>query len=132
MAASVGSAGAHQAPSWLIKDEERQARFIRSKIKEHFPDRYRDVLAIAECESAGLIHWGHDGSLLQNEKGESSAAGVLQVLLKLHRPDYEELNLNMEDIDDYLTFVRQLIERRGGYGDWAASEYCWGSKVASR
>lgn len=104
---------------------ETQSAFVRDKIKEHLDDKLMEI--IAACESTGspkrIKHWEKDGSLVANPT--SSARGALQTLLQLHGPDIEALDLDMQDIDDYMTFVQDLHGRQG-YGAWAPSKHCWG------
>ncbi len=115
----------------LHHDEEKQRIFIRQKIREYFPDTFDTMLAIAHCESTGLIHWYPDGTLRPNEAGKSSAAGVFQVLLKRHGPDINRMGLDMHNIDDYMTFVRWLHDRtRDPFSDWNASRRCWQARLA--
>lgn len=115
----------------LYGDTTAQAAFIKEKIKQYFPRDYPVMIAIANCESTGLIHWMPDGSLRPNAEGASSAAGVFQVLLQEHRKSIARHDLDMENIDDYLTFVKLLVDGRPNYGDWNASRHCWAPQVAS-
>ncbi len=112
-------------------DREQQAAFVRKKIIEHFP-KDPTMLRIANCESTGFIHWLKDGKTLRptsirkpNGRPASSAGGVFQVLLKLHAPDIRRLGLNMQDIDDYMEFVKYLRKTQG-HNAWKPSRYCWG------
>ncbi len=119
----------------LYTNPEAQAAFITNKIKEHFPKTYPTMIAIASCESHRnglLVHWEPDGSLRPNETGASSAAGSFQVTLYGHRKEIERLGLDMNNIDDYLSFVKHLVDgRKGRLTDWNASRDCWGPRVAS-
>lgn len=119
----------------LLTDETAQRAFVEAKIREHFPESYPIMLAIAYCETRArpYIHWEPDGSLRPNASGASSAAGVFQVLLQLHEPDIAARNLEMQRIDDYLQFVKYLHGRFSDpYQDWNASRDCWEPRVASR
>ncbi len=119
----------------LYTNPEAQAAFITKKIKEHFPRTYPTMIAIASCESHRdglLVHWEPDGSLRPNEAKKSSAAGVFQVTLYGHRDAIASLGLDMNNIDDYLTFVKYLVDGRNGkLTDWNASRHCWAPRVAS-
>lgn len=121
-ALSVLPVAANTSPpvSYAAQDD-----FIRDKIEEHLDDKLMAI--IAGCESTGnperIKHWNKDGTLVANPT--SSARGALQTLLQLHGPDIEALDLDMYDIDDYMTFVQDLHERQG-YGAWAPSKHCWG------
>lgn len=114
----------------LYANPEAQAAFIRAKIREYFPRDYHTMIAIANCESTGLIHWKPDGSLLPHHQGASSSAGVFQVLLYGHRHAIAKHGLDMNNIDDYLTFVKMLRDGRPDYGDWNASRKCWQTRLA--
>lgn len=109
----------HISMEHLYANQEEQAEFIIKKIREYFPNprEARIMLTIAKCESTGLIHWLPDGSLRPNSAGESSAAGVFQVLLKKHREMYEKIGLDMHDIDDYMKFVVYL-KKTQGFSAW--------------
>lgn len=119
----------------LLTDETAQRAFVEAKIREHFPESYPVMLAIAYCETRArpFVHWEPDGSLRPNASGASSAAGVFQVLLQLHGPDIAARDLDMQNIDDYLQFVSYLHGRFSDpYQDWNASRNCWEPRVASR
>lgn len=115
----------------LYANPEAQAAFIKEKIKEHFPRDYPVMIAIANCESTGLIHWRADGSLLPNSEGASSAAGVFQVTLDGHSKSIARHGLDMKEVDEYMTFVKLLVRGRPNYADWNASKDCWAPVVAS-
>jgi len=54
-------------------------------------------------------------------------------LLGLHGPDIRARGLDMQDIDDYLTYVQYLHGRYADpYQDWNASRSCWEPRIASR
>ena len=99
--------------------------FLRQKIQEHLNDKLMEI--IAACESTGspkrIKHWNEDGSLVANP--DSSARGALQTLVYLHRKRIAELGLDMNNIDDYMRFVKDL-KKRQGYGAWNPSRHCWG------
>jgi len=100
-------AGGNQG--YLYRDAQAQRSFIEGKIREFFPEPGLAVamITIANCESTGLIHWESDGTLRPNEAG-SSARGTFQVLLRYHADQIEKMGLDMQNIDDYMTFVRRL------------------------
>lgn len=119
----------------LLANETAQSEFVQGKIREHFPESYPVMLAIAYCETQArpFVHWEADGSLRPNATGASSAAGVFQVLLQLHGPDIRARDLDMQNIDDYMQFVQYLHGRFSDpYQDWDASRSCWQDRVASR
>lgn len=119
----------------LLTDEAAQREFVQDKIREHFPESYPVMLAIAYCETRArpFIHWEADGSLRPNASGASSAGGTFQVLLNLHSPDIEARGLDMYDIDDYMEFVAYLHGRFADpYQDWNESRSCWEPRIASR
>lgn len=115
----------------LYANPTAQAAFIKEKIKEHFPQDYPVMIAIASCESTGLVHWTADGSLLPQSEGKSSAAGVFQVTLKGHAKSIAKHGLNMEDIDEYMKFVKVLRDGQPNYADWNSSRDCWSPRIAS-
>ena len=108
----------------LYSDTEAQRIFMESKFHEYFPEPglAEAVIELADCESTGLIHWLPDGTLRPNipKKGrkQTSAGGVMQVLLSLHRKDYRRLGLDMYDIDDYMKYVRHLYDTQGPANAW--------------
>lgn len=117
----------------LFVNEERQRQFIQEKILEYFPEDPATMLAIAYCEtrSRPFIHWEADGSLRPHDEGESTAAGTFQVLLYLHGPDIQARDLDMYDIDDYMSFVRYLYDRGSSRtSDWDESRSCWQSRIS--
>lgn len=119
--------------SHLYADQYAQKVFVQEKITEFFPTTYRTMLAIASCESTGLIHWLPDGTLRPHDAGASSAAGVFQVLLGLHRDEIQSLGLDMSNPDDYFTFVRHLHDRNSNpFSDWNASRHCWQTRLAQK
>lgn len=110
--------------SHLYENPQEQRAFIEAKIYQYFPEPgiAQAMIAIANCESTGLVHWLPDGTLRPNipKKGEepSSARGFLQILFNLHRPDYERLGLDVSDIDDYMRFARHLFDTQGPENAW--------------
>gem|GEM_PF-972828 len=100
-------------------------------LEEDIPGIVDDMLTIADCESYGgkdglLMHVGPDGELVKNPN--SSAAGVFQVLLYLHRDDYANLGLDPRQVGDNIEFAKELVERRhkrglSPYGDWECSHH---------
>lgn len=116
----------------LYDDPALQQEYVKAWIKHTFPETYPTMIEIARCE-AQLQHWDADGNLLPHNTGASSAAGVFQVLLKLHGADIEARDLDMENIEDYMQFVQYLHDRNGNpFSDWAASQSCWdGRQYAS-
>ncbi len=129
------SSAAHANPTTVdyeafYTNPKAQAAFIKEKIKEHFPRDYPVMIAIADCESRGLIHWRADGSLLPNSEGASSAAGVFQVTLDGHSKSIARHGLDMQNVDEYMTFVKVLVNGRPNYADWNASKDCWAPQVA--
>jgi len=120
---SPQTAHAEAQHAHLYDNQEAQADFIKGKIREYFPEDVAEaMIAVANCESTGLIHWRSDGTLIRNKpkkgKKATSAKGVLQILFSLHRPDYTRLGLNMKDIDDYMRYGRHLYETQGPENAW--------------
>tara|TARA_B100000745_G_C20144809_1_gene392554 strand:+ start:397 stop:813 length:417 start_codon:yes stop_codon:yes gene_type:complete len=115
----------------LYNNAATQSAFLEDKIREYFPDETvaEVMIAIAACEASGnprglLIHWQADGSLLPNNQG-GQARGMFQVMSRLHAPDMQQRGLDINNIDDYMTFVRYLHDRNSGYNDWYPSRGCW-------
>ncbi len=81
-----------------------------------------DMVALAHCESSQWVH-RRDGELRPQAQNASSARGVLQVLSWLHREELARRGLDLEDDDDYFTFVRILFDR-GGLRPWRESIPC--------
>jgi hypothetical protein len=81
------------------------------------------MVDIADCES-NRNQLRPDGSLKENSDPDSSAAGVFQILLITHRPDYERKNLNPVEVADNIRFARYMVERKhrrgreNVYEDW--------------
>ena len=117
-----------ETPQELFASPGKQRFLMTHLIKEFFPDRYRTMLAIANCESTGLIHWQADGSLLPQERDLSSAAGVFQVLRITHGPDIRAQDLDLNDPLQYMEWVRFMVDRNPSLSDWAA---CLPSDMAS-
>ena len=90
-------------------------------IAEHFPTNFKTMKAIAKCES-GLVH-RVNGKLLPNREG-SPARGVFQVLMSVHGPEMERLGLDPNNDDDYMTYVKYLVDNFG-LTPWAESKDCW-------
>lgn len=106
----------------------RDGEIVLQKIKEYFPDAPYMVY-VANCESTGLIHLEPDGRLLANKKG-STARGVFQILMRVHEPEMRKQGLDPGNIDDYLTYARQLYDAKK-LTPWESTEHCWGDKVSS-
>lgn len=119
-----------RTPQELYQDPQKQAQLIQFLIRQTFPQRYATMLAIAQCESSGLQHWTHTGELIPNSGGKSSAAGVMQVLLKLHGPRMRALQIDPQNPVEYMRFVRVLYDE-GGLAPWNASRSCWAPRMAA-
>lgn len=117
----------------LYRDAALQSDYLKEKIRERFPEPgvAEVMIAIAACEASGnprglLIHWEPNGRLLPNSAG-GQARGTFQVMSRLHAPDMARRGLDINNLDDYLTFVRYLYDRNNGYRDWRPSRHCWRS-----
>lgn len=124
---------AENAPADVLSNTETQTSYLREVIIDHFPDPSvaAIMIAIAACESNGepdgnIIHWTSSGALLPNKEG-SSARGMFQVLMGLHRPEMEARGLTPEHLDEYMQYVQYLYERNNGFHDWYESRSCWGN-----
>ena len=118
-----------ETPEDLFASPQRQRILMDHLIRETFPDRYRTMLAIANCESTGLIHWLPDGTLRPHDRGESSSAGVFQVLRITHGPEMRARSLDIENPLHYMKWVRFMVDRRPSLSDWAE---CLPGRLASR
>lgn len=110
-------------------DPAAQEHVINQKIDDYFPAPVRTVMRrIAECES-GREHvepnGPHQGTLLRNDGG-GSARGAFQVLMRIHRPEMARMELDPDNIDDYMTYVVYLYETFGTK-PWNPSRKCWGT-----
>lgn len=108
-----------ETPEELFASPKQQRVLMEHLIRTTFPDRYRTMLAIANCESRGLIHWLPDGSLRPHDQGASSAAGVFQVLRTLHGPEIQAKGLDLKDPLHYMIWVKYMVDRRPSLSDWA-------------
>ena len=126
----LGIAGVNN-PAELFASPSSQATLIRALIRETFPNNYPVMLAIAHCESTGLIHWYPDGQLRPHSTRASSARGVFQVLANLHGPDIRSQGLDLRDPRQYMEWVRIMVDRRPSLSDWDDSRACWEARYAS-
>ncbi len=94
---------------------------VVTMIAAHFPNNFKTMKAIANCES-GLVH-RVGGKLLPNKDG-SSARGAFQVLMSVHAPEMKRLGLDPNNDDDYMTYVQYLVKHQG-LSPWAESKSCW-------
>jgi hypothetical protein len=102
-----------------------QGQVVAQKIKRVFYDAPH-MLYVANCESTGLIH-REKGNLIKNQSG-SSAQGVFQVLMRIHRPEMHKMGLNPNDTEDYLAYVRHLYDT-SGLRPWTESKKCWQKQI---
>jgi hypothetical protein len=126
--ASIGDAYRH-----LYTDPSAQTEFMKNLITETFEDQGPAVvaraIAVAACESSGtstgdIVHWDSEGNLLPNNEGGQARASF-QVMSELHRPDYESRDIDLDNVYQYMRFVRHLYNRNGGFKDWYPSKHCW-------
>lgn len=103
-----------------------QPETINELIVEYFPKNYRTMLAVAKCESKGL-HRNPDGTLIANPR--SSARGVFQVLMSVHKPEMVRLGLDPNNDEDYIKYVRRLYDEQK-LQPWAESKGCWKHRIA--
>jgi hypothetical protein len=100
-----------------------EGRRVAAQIQRYFPDA-PIMLLIAHCESTGLVHREPTGELRRNLEG-GTARGVFQVLMRVHRDEFDRLGLNPNRDHDYFTFVRRLYDKYGTE-PWDPSQHCWG------
>jgi hypothetical protein len=89
-----------------------QREYIAELIVEFFPENFRTMKRIAECESTGMQHREPDGSLIPNRQG-SPARGVFQIMMNIHEPEMRRLGLDPNNDRDYMEYVRRLHDQRG-------------------
>ena len=124
------SASADSEYNHLYGNPTAQRKFMETKIHAYFPGQLgHTMIAIANCESTGLVHWLPDGRLRPHSTGKSSAAGTFQVLLTYHRKQIRSMGLDMRNVDDYMKFVLYLHKQQGLH-PWDASRKCWQSRIA--
>lgn len=133
VASQLALSNARLSAEPLVQTEQikEEIKKVFAPLEPEIPGVVEAMTNIADCESYGgndgmLMHIGPDGELIDN--AHSSAAGVFQVLLYTHRPDYEELGLDPRSVLDNIQFARVLVERRHNrglnpYGDWECSPY---------
>lgn len=117
------TAGPIKADESLLPDGKK----VELLIAEYFPEAKKTMVAIASCESTGLIHREEDGSLLRNKEG-STARGVFQVLMRVHGPEMKRMGLDPNNDDDYMTYVRHLKDTYG-LTPWEETKDCWKHKL---
>lgn len=122
----ICSLGAFTAPSIADESQATSGVSVVAMIVEHFPDKAKTMKAIAKCES-GLVH-RENGQLLPNRKG-STARGAFQVLMRVHGPEMKKMGLDPNNDDDYMTYVRHLVDEQG-LAPWAESRGCWKRAVS--
>ena len=129
MIAICALALAHTSPTIASESLAAEGKEVAQLIAQFFPDEYKTMVAIASCESTGLVHREPDGSLIQNQGG-GSARGVFQVLMRVHSPEMKRMGLDPNNDDDYMTYVRHLKENYG-LSPWSESRKCWKRKAAA-
>lgn len=127
MIAICALALAHASPTIASESLAADGKEVEQMIAQFFPEEHKTMVAIASCESTGLVHREADGSLIPNKEG-SSARGVFQVLMNLHGPEMKRMGLDPNNDDDYMTYVRYLKETFG-LTPWAESKNCWKHKL---
>jgi hypothetical protein len=116
----VNQAQAEKIPEVTGFERSPERSDLARQIKAVFADAPL-MVQVAKCES-GLVH-RENGVLFQNSDG-SSARGVFQVLMRVHKTQMHKMGLNPEHIDQYLTYVRHLYDQQG-LKPWQASKHCW-------
>ncbi|MES2749260.1 MAG: hypothetical protein V4606_02625 [Patescibacteria group bacterium] len=127
MIAICALALAHTSPTIASESLAAEGKEVEQMIAQYFPDKYSTMVAIASCESTGLVHRESDGSLIKNHGG-GSARGVFQVLMRVHAPEMKKMGLDPNNDDDYMTYVRHLTKEYG-LSPWNASKKCWKNKL---
>lgn len=123
LAVTLFGADPSKAGGSLAAEGEEVAQLIA----EYFPNEYPTMVAIASCESTGLVHKLENGKLIPNADG-GTARGVFQVLMRVHGPEMKRLGLDPNNDDDYMTYVRHLYDE-SGLAPWKASKKCWKNKI---
>lgn len=123
LAVTLFGVGPSKAGESLAAEGEEVAQLIA----EYFPEEYPTMIAIASCESTGLVHRLDDGKLIPNAGG-GTARGVFQVLMRIHGPEMKRLGLDPNNDDDYMEYVRYLYDEFG-LTPWDASKECWRNRI---
>jgi hypothetical protein len=86
------------------------------------------MIEVARCES----HFTHeltDGSVLQG-RIDSADTGVMQINKRYHQATATAMQLDLDDLQDNMTYARHLYETQG-VRPWSASSACWGNTLAA-
>lgn len=95
-------------------------------VREYFRDI--PVMAqVARCEST-FRHTLADGSVLRG-RVDNDDLGVMQINLRYHATQAEELGIDLYDIEGNLAYARYLYEKKGTQ-PWNASAPCWNRTIA--
>tara|TARA_B100000745_G_scaffold89693_1_gene56358 strand:+ start:4602 stop:5018 length:417 start_codon:yes stop_codon:yes gene_type:complete len=85
------------------------------------------MVEIARCEST-FRHTLEDGTILRGLV-DNRDTGVMQINTYYHEATATKLGLDLENLEDNLTYARYLYERQGTQ-PWSASRPCWGGALA--
>lgn len=111
-------------PAVQAEQIETMIEVVFEPLEPQVPGIVDKMMDIAQCEST-MQHLLPNRRLVRNTK--SSAAGVFQVLLVLHRPDYQKLGLDPRNVSDNIEFSAYLVERkirqgrRNVFEDWVCA-----------
>lgn len=121
----------------MPREPDLQRAVVEGYVRRHFKDDADIMLAVAECESTGLIHIEQKSGKLRPNRGGSGAAGVFQLMLPIHAKLAAAKGYDVRNnLEHYILYVHHLYltdkDRPGGTGlrDWHASRWCWSGKIA--
>lgn len=98
---------------------------VEAEVRKYFKD-IPVMVAIARCES-GFVHYDASQPNGVKKNPDSSASGVLQIMLSVHEDDARVLKLNLLSLQGQLAYGRHLYEQNGTR-DWKSSRDCWGKR----
>jgi len=108
--------------STIVIETTNPADSLEAYVKEYFLDT--PILAdIARCESR-FRHFIDEGEVIRGEI-DSDDIGVMQINLRYHQEDAEELGFNVFSLSGNLEYAKYLYEKQG-VKPWKASRGCWG------
>src|SRR3989338_749404 len=115
-----------EATTRFVDQNKREA--MAKYLKEYFSDT--PILAdIAFCEST-YRQLGMNGEVLRGNK-DSDYIGVMQINLRYHGKQAEELGLDLQGLEGNLAYAKYLYQKQG-VEPWRSSEKCWNQRNASK
>lgn len=93
---------------------------VEKQVRRYFA-AHPVLINIAKCESK-MRHFDEKGRVLKNPN--SSASGVMQIMLSYHRKPAARLGLDLRTLDGNLRYALHLYKHEGTR-PWNASRHCW-------